>query len=61
MQSSLPTTMFVQNLWFLFIQILISHIFFPSAPIYMIFVGNRDELWKFTTIIKEIVKSVKTP
>ena len=59
MQSTLPTTIYVQNLSFLVSQICISHNFFSIGPIYMIFIGDREGIWNFWTITKKRVKRVK--
>ena len=47
MQSSLPTTIYVQNLSFFMSQISTSHNFFSIWPIYMVFMGDTDEVWNF--------------
>ena len=59
MQSTLPTTIYVQNLSFLVTEIWISHNFFSIGPIYMIFMGDREQVWNFWTPTQKRVKGVK--
>ena len=59
MQSTLPTTIYVQNLSFLVTEIWISHNFFSIGPIYMIFMGDREQVWNFWTPTQKRVKRVK--
>ena len=59
MHSSLPTTIYVQNLSFLVTQISTSHNFFAIWLIYMIFMGDREQVWDFVTLTKKRVKRVK--
>ena len=56
MQSSLPTTIYVQNLSFFVSQISTFHNFFSIWPIYMIFMGDREQVWNFLTPTKKRVK-----
>ena len=56
MQSSLPTTIYVQNLSFLVTQISTSHKLFSIWPIYMIFMGDTDKVCNFLTPTKKRVK-----
>ena len=58
-QSSLPTTIYVQNLSFLVSQILISHNFFSIWSIYMIFMGDKEGVCYVLTLTKKRVKLVK--
>ena len=58
-QSCLPTTIYVQNLSFHVTQISDCHNFFSIWPIYMIFMGDREEVWNFLTPSKKRVKRVK--
>ncbi len=59
MQSTLPTTIYVQNLSFFVTEIWISHNFFSIGPIYMIFMGDREQVWNFQTPTKKRVKKGK--
>ena len=56
MQSSLPTTICVQNLSFFVTQISTSHNFFSIWLIYMIFMGDKEQAWSFLTPAKKRVK-----
>ena len=59
MQSTLPTTIYVQNLSFFVTEIWISHNFFSIGPIYMIFMGDGEQVWNFWTPTKKRAKRVK--
>ena len=59
MQSTLPTTIYVQNLSFFVTEIWISHNFFSIGPIYRIFMRDREQVWNFWTPTKKRVKRVK--
>ena len=59
MQSSLPTTIYVQNLSFFVTQISTSHNFFSIWSIYMVFMGDREGVWNFLTPYKKKVKKGK--
>ena len=55
-QSSLPTTIYVQNLSFFVSQISTSHtFFFYLADVHDIY-GDTDEVWNFLTPTKKRVK-----
>ena len=58
MQSSLPTTIYVQNLSFLVTQIATSHNFLSIWPIYMIFMGDIDNVCNFFPPTKKRAKRV---
>ena len=59
LQSSLPTTIYVQNLSFLVSQILTSISFFSISPIYMIFMRDMDKMCNFLIHTKKKVKKGK--
>ena len=52
-QSSLLTTIYVQNLSFFVSQILTSHNFFSIWPIYIVFMGDTEQVWNFLTPSKK--------
>jgi hypothetical protein len=58
-QSNLPTTIYVQNLSFLVTEIWISHNFFSFGPMYMIFMGHREQVWNFQTLLKKRVQKAQ--